>query len=60
MKVLKDEKCSKCGGLIKVIPYFGKQEGVVVSHGRCVFCEKRIVLPEEPYSQFVEEHCKTV
>lgn len=62
MNFLKDAKCSRCGGKIAVIPYTEKNKyGIyetVVDCGRCIYCDKGVVLPCENYREFVREFCE--
>ena len=54
-RVLNQVRCVRCGKeSIRVIPCDG-----VVSHGVCSVCDKQVVLPQEDYRAFVNEHCVT-
>lgn len=61
MYILKNENCTRCGGLISIIG--GKDVGdkaPVVSHGVCMTCLKNVVLPQDDFVSFVQEHCYQV
>jgi hypothetical protein len=52
MFVLAMVECERCTGEVAVISYEG-----VVSHGECIECRKKIVLPQERFIDFVREYC---
>ena len=61
MYLLKNIKCSRCGGEIAVLPYteddqFGKSRRVV-DCGKCTYCDKVEILPTEDYRDFVRDYC---
>ncbi len=56
--VLKDVRCSHCGGRIEV-PFFDDEElGRVVGDAACLNCLKPHILPSEPYYVFVNQFCE--
>lgn len=62
MNILKDVKCSNCGGEIAVIPFremdiYGRVR-TVVDCGRCTNCDKLEILPTEEYTYFVQNFCE--
>ncbi len=56
--VLKDTKCTSCGGRIGVLKTTEKGKDFV-NCGRCISCLKDVVLPCEDYYIFVNRHCET-
>lgn len=61
MYLLKNRRCSRCGGEIAVLPYteddqFGKLR-IVVDCGKCIYCDKVEILPTEDYRIFVRAYC---